>query len=700
MREPADGTASEAAGPIDWLNDLVDHCSDGLLLLDEHGVVRALNPAARMILGAASEALIGRAFTPLLPAEHRGLWEAGLQRVLASGAAEALSISPQTESGTVAALQGTLARWQLAGEAPLLRLLLKPDPGMKATGSTGSVRQEFVAALELQVVELERSQRLLKEIQRIAQVGSWSLDLRRGELLWSPEIYTIFELDPAVFTPSYATFLECVHPEDRRKVDEAYSRSLIDRQPYAVEHRLLMADGRIKVIAERCETRFSPEGEPLQSIGTAMDITAQTLAREQLEIGNRKLSSLVELAPLGIILSTLDGQLLEWNPSFSEMVGVGPRQIPPDPATLMTAADRAAESERRRELIRVGRCGPYQIQLLRTDGRRLTVRANALLIEAADGERQVWSILEDISTALQIQEQLEEAASVFSHAREGIIITDPGGKILNVNEALCRITGYSREQLIGSNPRRLKSGLHDPDFFAGMWHQLQSAGSWSGEVINRARDGTLLPVQETISAVLDSDGRVRRYIALLTDIREQKNQQRQLEEMTRRDALTGLANRRLLHERLDEAIDRQAENGCLLVLGLIDLDGFKQVNDIHGHAAGDHLLQVLAERMREVLRNGDTLARLGGDEFVLLLPGLKEHRQAEAIVEGLLQAVREPVGWGGHRLCVSGSIGLSERMADATGSDPLLLLREADQAMYSAKGQGADRLVWFNRMDP
>ena len=685
------------------LLDLLASSGDLIAICDADGRLLHVNPAWCAALGGEPAQVLGLEAQSLIGPDDLPGWRQQVERVLGGGGSEAVRLQLLGGAQGLLAVEGSLGRWQREGQAPLLRLILRPLPaGHPSSAAAEAASPADLQRLERQVrertAELERSRRLLTEAQRIAQVGSWSLDLRRGELLWSDEIYRIFELDPAAFAPSYETFLDCVHPEDRRSVDRAYSQSLIDQQPYEVIHRLLMPDGRIKVISERCETSFSPQGEPLLSIGTALDITAQTQAREQLEQGERKLRSLVELAPLGITLSNLEGELLEWNPAFAAMLGAGPGQPLPQPLRLQAISpedQREVLQQLHQQLQRRGRGGPVCTRLRRLDGRLIDVKFNALLIQGIESGPQVWAIVEDISESLRIQEQLEQAASVFSHSQEGIIITDTAGKILDVNQALCRISGYKREQLLGSNPRRLKSGLHEEGFYRAMWETLLREGSWSGEVINRGRDGTLLPVQETISAVRGPDGSVHRYIALLTDIRQLKEQQQQLEALALRDPLTGLANRVLLSDRLEQAIHQTLRDpASVLVVGVLDLDGFKQVNDGHGHAAGDHLLQVLADRMQQQLRKGETLARLGGDEFVLLLPCLSGPELAEPLLQRLLAAVREPVLWHGVPLQVSGSIGLSVCRADGGRSnghrpDPVELLRQADQAMYAAKrGRG------------
>lgn len=678
----------------EWLEDLISTSGDLILIAQADGCVLRLSPSCCTALGCCEADVLRQNLVHQMAAADRAAWAAQVARVLASGESEAVRFSLLDHAGHPLPVRGNVGLWRRDAELPLLRLILQPLP---PSGDLPVQPALIEGQIQARTADLQRSRLLLQEAQRIAQVGSWSLDLRRGELLWSDEIYRIFELDPAAFEPSYETFLGCVHPDDRRKVDEAYSRSLIDRQPYEVTHRLLMPDGRVKVVIERCETSFTSEGEPLLSIGTARDITEQTLARERLEQGERKLRSLVQLAPFGIVLSGLDGELMEWNEAFAAMIGVEPgRQIPPNLASLVPAHQHQLMDQQRQQLLRLGQSGPMRCEWLRLDSRPFQVKVSALLMLGSDSGPQVWSIVEDITESLRIQDQLEQAASVFSHSHEGIIITDAAGKILDVNQALCGITGYRREQLLGSNPRRLKSGLHDDAFYSSMWKALQECGSWSGEVINRARDGTLLPVRETISAVQGTNGVTHRYVALLTDIRQLKEQQQQLQDLALRDSLTGLANRLGLMQRLEQAIvPCRHGDVAVLMVGLLDIDGFKQVNDLHGHAAGDHLLQVLAKRMVGVLRQGDILARLGGDEFVLLLPGLAAMEQARPLIQRLLFVLRQPVPWGHHQLQVSGSLGLTSSRAGSAGS-PAELLRQADQAMYAAKRSSGDRCMHFD----
>ncbi|MDS4029935.1 MAG: EAL domain-containing protein [Candidatus Contendobacter sp.] len=295
----------------------------------------------------------------------------------------------------------------------------------------------------------------------------------------------------------------------------------------------------------------------------------------------------------------------------------------------------------------------------------------------------------------QAEDQLKQAASVFEHANEGIMITDPAGVILDVNAAFTRITGYRREEVLGQNPRILRSGRQDAAFYAEMWQSLQSRGSWAGEVWNRRKSGEVFAELLAISAVRDPDGRVQRYVALFSDISAQKAHQRQLEYIAHHDALTGLPNRVLLADRLRQAMAQAARRGQQLAVAYLDLDGFKTINDNWGHDAGDRLLVAMAHRMRHAMREGDTLARPGGDEFVAVWVDLPDVATCLPLLNRLREAVAAPLHDETGTLKVSVSLGVSV-YPQAEPIDADQLLRQADQAMYQAKLAGKNRYHLFD----
>jgi diguanylate cyclase (GGDEF)-like protein/PAS domain S-box-containing protein len=308
---------------------------------------------------------------------------------------------------------------------------------------------------------------------------------------------------------------------------------------------------------------------------------------------------------------------------------------------------------------------------------------------------QAQALRGQISALLAAEQRLELAASVFTHAREGITITAADGSILDVNSAFTRITGYQREEVLGQNPRLLGSGRQSKEFYAAMWQELIAKGHWYGELWNRHKSGEDYVQLITISAVRDPQGAVSHYVGLFSDITALKEHERELERVAHFDMLTGLPNRVLLADRMHQSLAHALRQSQRLAVAYLDLDGFKKINDAYGHDAGDQLLMAIAERMKQSMRDGDTLARLGGDEFVAVLLDLPDLAASVPMLKRLLAAAAEPAQIGDHLLQVSASLGLTffpqAEVIDADG-----LLRQADQAMYQAKQAGKNRYHIFD----
>lgn len=298
------------------------------------------------------------------------------------------------------------------------------------------------------------------------------------------------------------------------------------------------------------------------------------------------------------------------------------------------------------------------------------------------------------STIAKRTHQLQLAASVFTHAREGILITDRNATIVEVNQAFSVITGYSREEVIGQNPRILKSGRQSKEFYTSLWNTLIEKGHWYGELWNRRQDGAVYAELVSMSVVHDANGQVSNYVAVFTDITSMKAHQAQLEHVAHYDALTSLPNRMLLSDRLHQALIQSQRRECSLAVAYLDLDGFKEVNDRHGHQVGDELLIALSARMKDALRESDTLARMGGDEFLAVLGDLEHATDYEPVLSRLLRAASAPIRVGDAILNVSASIGVT--LSPRDGIEPDQLIRQADQAMYQAKQSGKNRYHLFD----
>ena len=414
----------------------------------------------------------------------------------------------------------------------------------------------------------------LNEAQRIAHIGNWSLDLVTGELLWSDEVFRLFEVDQNQFGATYEAFLDAIHPDDREAVNRAYRLSLSERRPYEMSHRLLMRDGRIKWVHERGETNFDGDGKPLLSVGTVQDITERKQTEEQLRVA---------------------------------------------------------------------------------------------------------------ATALESQ--------------EGTVIADATGVILRVNQAFAGITGYSVEEVVGQKTNLLKSGLHDDAFYDLMWASINRNGSWKGEIWNRRKNGEVYPEWLNISSVKDAEGNVTHYVGTFSDISQRKDAENQIKELAFYDPLTHLANRRLLIDRLSQALAASIRNEREGALLFIDLDNFKTVNDTYGHDLGDLLLKEVAERLTESFRGADTVARIGGDEFVVVLADLsgdpiEAAAQAEMVGQKILGILSKPYAIAGGAFRSTPSIGVTLFGDQRNSIDELM--KQADIAMYQAKAAGRNAVRFFD----
>ena len=307
-------------------------------------------------------------------------------------------------------------------------------------------------------------------------------------------------------------------------------------------------------------------------------------------------------------------------------------------------------------------------------------------------------VLRDVTAERLFSESQRIAATTFE-SQEGMMVTDDRGVILRVNRAFTELTGYEADEVVGKTPAVLKSERHDQEFYRAMWSELEFKGYWQGEVWNRRKDGELYPEWLTISAVADEQGRTTHYVGAFSDISERKEAEMQIRHLAFYDPLTELPNRRLLFDRLQQALaagHRSRAYGALLYL---DLDHFKMLNDTRGHDAGDELLIEVAARLRASVREEDTVARLGGDEFVVMIEGLGADEAAAAsqtgrLAEKIRYALAEPFKLKGGGYSLTPSIGVS--LFRGHEADVQVLLKQADMALYEAKEQGRNAVRFFS----
>jgi diguanylate cyclase (GGDEF)-like protein/PAS domain S-box-containing protein len=286
------------------------------------------------------------------------------------------------------------------------------------------------------------------------------------------------------------------------------------------------------------------------------------------------------------------------------------------------------------------------------------------------------------------------AKNVFQYSNESIIVTDAQNRILFVNPAFEIVTGYSIEEVIGKNPRILRSGMHDKPFYEKMWNDIKQHGVWKGEIWNKRKDGELYLEWLTISVVKDRKGNVTNYVAVFSDITEHKRNIERLTRLALYDTLTNVPNRHVLEKRLESIIQMSKKHNQSFALLFLDLDRFKNINDTLGHRVGDMLLKETAQRLKSLLRKQDTIARFGGDEFVIILPNLKHIREAVYMAEKIIESLKRPFYVNHQEMYISTSIGISVYPFD--GTDKETLIRMADRAMYQAKKNGRNQYALYH----
>lgn len=409
----------------------------------------------------------------------------------------------------------------------------------------------------------------LNEAQEIAKIGHWKLNLTTNELFWSDETYRIFDLAPNEIEPSYENFLNFVHVEDRELVNNTYSNSLIDKNPYCIVHRIITKDKKLKYVEERCLHKLDENGTVVASIGTVHDVTERVEHEKELEI----------------------------------------------------------------------------------------------------------------------------AANVFKHSSDGIIITDKNNKIVSINASFEKLTGYSKDDVIGKNPRLLSSGWGDEKFYKEMWETLSKHDFWNSELWDRKKDGTLYAIDQTIICVRDKNRKIVNYIGMSRDITEVKNREEKIHQLAFYDFLTKLPNAKLFKQKVEAYIKSAHYNSETFAILFLDLDNFKWINDSLGHQTGDLLLLKMATKLKETISQDSIISRLGGDEFVILTP-YENLLSISQLADTILCSAKEPIKIQGREVNVGWSIGIS--LYPQNGENYNDLLKNADAAMYESKDKGKNTFRYFN----
>jgi diguanylate cyclase (GGDEF)-like protein/PAS domain S-box-containing protein len=540
-------------------------------------------------------------------------------------------------------------------------------------------------------LRLQQRERMLANAQRIAHLGSWERDLLSGGVDWSDEAFRIFGHEPASFVPDLTTYLGGMHPDDRGLVEQAIDDTLAMGARQEFEHRIVCPDGSVRWVFHQIGVESEERDRPVRLVGTLLDITGRKQAEEALRESEKNFRTLLEQAADGIVVANTEGRVITANTRACEMLGYEPGEFLGcrlieflDPRELDTRPLRD-------EQLRTGVTLTNERSLRRKDGRFVPTETSSRLLD--DGRVQI--IVRDITERKRAEAALrrseEEYRNLFEGANDAIIIFDAENEaVLDVNPRACELYGIPYDLFVGRNLRTLLNDLVP----AGANDEIQvvTADVRQFESVRYRSDGRRLYL--TISGSVVEFGGRSAILSIQRDVSAEKLLEAQLRHQALHDALSGLPNRALFHDRLEHALARARGDGADVAVLVLDLDRFKLINDSLGHDVGDRFLNSIADRLLLAAREEDTVARLGGDEFSVLLEGVGSLREVTLVAERISNLLEMPVTLDGHDIVVTASIGI---VLSASGQGrPDDLLRNADVAMYRAKEEGRSRYVVFD----
>lgn len=406
--------------------------------------------------------------------------------------------------------------------------------------------------------------------------------------------------------------------------------------------------------------------------------------------------AIVQSSDDAIVSKDLDGIITSWNPGAEAIFGFTAEEMVGNSMYALLPPHLYEEESGILEKLRRGeKVDHLETVRLRKDGSLIDVSVTSSPIRDASGKIIGASkIARDISQKKRSESRIKLISSVFTNTNEGIVITDPNGVIIESNESFSRISGYCREEVLGKTSRFFRSSRQGPEFVQEVCESLLATDHYQGEAWSRRKSGEAYAGILTINAVRGEDGRVHNYVALFADITPLRLKQEQLEHLAHFDALTDLPNRILLQDRLHQAMAMARRHAQSVAVLYLDIDYFKEINDRHGHDIGDKLLIAVSRRMKQTIRDIDTLARIGGDEFVAVLCDIGPPQEYRHFINRILRACSDPIIIGDVVLQVSTSIGVTIFPQDDADADQLM--RHADRAMYEAKQAGKNRFHLFD----
>jgi diguanylate cyclase (GGDEF)-like protein/PAS domain S-box-containing protein len=665
-RETEEHTTDVAPAPqggVD-LGRLLDALPCGVLVLDAEQRILAASRVFSDLLGYPHGSAVDLTFRDLVEAED-------VERVadfLAAGCAEVTqTLRLRTREGYPVSTIMRLSRLA-PGEAPTTAVI-----GVviehRASG-TAAARPALPA----------------DEAQAFARVANWEIDVATGRILASRTWYDIWGFGPDTDVTLDAV-LRQIHAEDRELATTAVRQTIESAVPFRFRHRIIRPDGTLRWAesAGRLEPTGSDGVRKLS--GVVLDITQRRAAEEALA----RYYDIVSASPDRIAFLDRGAYLLAANAAF--LTAIRQTQEHALGRTLKEAEGLGPLSE----LVyrNLGRCldgGHPVVDDIHESGPDGGIRESEVrLFPHRDDQDKVTGIvvnIRDVTSVRDSERRLLQSAAVYAATSDGVLMTDAAGRIVAVNAAFTRITGYAEAEVLGRKPSLLNSQWHTASFFTRMWRRLIKQGVWEGEIWNRRKDGEVYLQKLHIRRILDGRGKVSNFVGVFAERLAAANGPRHVEYLAHYDPLTKLPNRVLFDSRLAYAMDPARRNRTPVALFLLDLDRFANINASLGHQIGDELLRAVGLHLRETIRPADTLARLSGNQFGLLFEGIQTPTEAQEIARRLRSALRAPMTVRGHQVFVTMSMGIA--LEACAGNDAELMIAHAATALGNVKQGGRD----------
>lgn len=536
-----------------------------------------------------------------------------------------------------------------------------------------------------------KSQKRLAYAQKIAQMGNWEWDLNTNELYCSDELFVILGIPNSRFENGFDDILNFIHNDHREMVTEAIARLIESQLSFVLEFLICQPQGKEVMVKSQAKAILNERGDITHISGIFQDISQGHETIKQLHL----LAAALEASADSIVITDIDGSIVWANPAMTRLTGFKYSELIGETPNIWNSLNQNKELfDDLWQTILSGDTWYGEIINRKKNGDEYLEEQTITSVLNDRGEISHFvSIKRDVSARKETESKNLQAAQVFEHSIEGILICDQDNTIIRVNPAFSKITGYGEHEIIGKKPNILNSGKHEKKFFAAMWNELVTEGVWQGEIWNRRKNGETYPEFLTISTLKDRTGNIIEYIAIFADISDRKQDEEHIHRLAYYDKLTNLPNRTLSQEVLKKALTLRSSDDDMVGILNIDIDRFFSINENMGHEAGDQLLQIIARRIMRCNNEMDKTARISSDEFTIICSNITSPKQLAKKAQRLLDSIAEPVMLNKQEVFVTASIGIA--IAPTDGENEALLFRNAESARKHAKREG-NSFQFFN----